>query len=244
MTIGELYKKVVELGINGDPRSKADLNRFMNSRKEEHKKLKTKEEKELQKDKLWNPYDDTRVVYGDLKRKVNVVFVGIDIETQDLLLIDRINQKRMAAKKKPIDLAMAHHPEGYALGGLSGVMEDIQVEILKQAGVPVNITEKVISSRVRDVGISVASDNLHRTMESAKLLDIPMLCCHTAADNNAYQIIKQVVEKAKPYKLQDVVDALKKVPVYKEAAKHFENSVTIQVGSPESRAGKIMVGGF
>jgi len=244
MTIGEIYKKVVELGYKADPRSSADLKRFMKSRQDSYKKLKTKEEKEFHKDKLWNPYDDTRIVYGDHKAKVQVVFVGIDIEVQDLLLIDRMNEKRKAQGKKPIDLALAHHPEGHALGGLSGVMEDIQIELLREAGVPVNVTEKVLAARIKDVEISIGSDNLHRTMDTARCLELPMICCHTAADNNAYQIIKKVVEKAKPYKLKDVVEALKKIPVYQEAAKLFEKPIDIQVGSPESRAGKVIIGGF
>jgi len=244
MTIGELYKKVVEIGIKADPRSPADLKRFLKSRQEQYKKLKTDEEKELHQDMTWNPYDDTRIVYGDLKRKVNVVFVGIDIETQDLTMISVLNQKRIQEKKKPIDLVMAHHPEGYALGGLAGVMDDIQVEVLRQAGVPVNITEKILASRVRDVTLSIDSDNLHRSMDTARLLDLPLMCAHTVADNNAYQTIKKVVEKAKPYKVEEIVDVLKKVPAYKKASALFGNPVNVVSGSSHSRAGKIIVGGF
>lgn len=244
MTLGDIYKKVVEIGMKADPRSKQDLNRFMKYRKEQYKKLKDKDEKVFYRDRTWNPYDDTRIVFGDLKRKVEVVFVGIDVEPADLAVINQVNVKRVAAGKKPIDLAMAHHPEGYALGGLASVMDSIQVEVLRQAGVPVNITEKMLAKRIRDIEISLHSDNLHRTMDAARMLDIPMICCHTVADNNAYQTIRKVVEKAKAWKLKDLVDALKKVPAYKKAALLFENPIDIQVGSPESRAGKVIVGGF
>lgn len=244
MTLADLYKKVVEMGMKSDPRSPDDLKRFLKSRNEEYKKLKTKEEKELQKDLTWNPYDDTRIVYGDPKKTVKVVFVGIDIETQDLTLIHQLNLKRIAEKKKPIDLVMAHHPEGYALGGLSEVMDDLHVEVLRQSGVPVNITEKVLASRVRDVSISIQSSNLHRTMDSARLLDLPLICCHTVADNHAYQVIKKILDQAKPYRLKEVVDSLMKIPAYKKASELFSKSVDIQVGSPDSRAGKIIIGGF
>lgn len=244
MTLGELYKKVVEMGMKSDPRTSAELKRFLESRKKEYQKLKSAEEKELQKDMIWNPYDDTRIVYGDLKKKVNVVFVGIDVETQDLALIHQLNLKRKEEKKKPIDLVMAHHPEGYALGGLSGVMDDLHVEVLRQSGVPVNITEKILASRVRDVAISIQSSNLHRTMDSARLLDLPFICCHTVADNHAYQAIKKVIDSATPYLLQEVVDVLMKIPAYKKASRYFSKAVDIQVGSPESRAGKIIIGGF
>lgn len=244
MTLGELYKKVVDIGMKADPRSPADLKRFLKSRQESYKKLKTEEEKQLNQDMTWNPYDDTRIVFGDLKRKVSVVFVGIDVETQDLAMITLLNQKRKSEGKKAIDLVMAHHPEGYALGGLAAVMDDIQVEVLRQAGVPVNITEKILASRIRDVSLSIDAGNLHRTMDTARLLDLPMICCHTVADNNAYQIIKKVVEKAKPYKVEDVVETLKKVPAYRKASAHFGQAVNVAVGSPNSRAGKVIVGGF
>lgn len=244
MTLGDLYKKVVELGMKADPRSKSDLARFMKHRKENYKKLKGKEEKELHKDRTWNPYDDTRVLYGDLKRKINVCFVGIDVEAADLAVIHQVNQIRVSKGKKPIDLAMAHHPEGYALGGLAAVMDSIQVEVLRQSGVPVNITEKMLAKRIRDIEISIHSDNLHRTMDAARLLDIPMICCHTVADNNAYQTIRKIIEKADIWKLKDIVAALQKVPAYKKAALLFENAIDIQVGTPESRAGKVIVGGF
>src|SRR5690606_4373265 len=244
MNLGELYKKVVEIGMKADPRSPADVKRFLKSRTEQYKKLKSAEEKELHKDMTWNPYDDTRIVYGDLKRKVNVVFVGIDVETQDLAMIALVNQKRKSEGKKPIDLVMAHHPEGYALGGLAGVMDDIQVEVLRQAGVPVNITEKVLASRIRDVSLSIDADSLHGGMDAARLLDLPMICRHTVADNNADQTIKAVVEKAKPYKVEAIVETLKKVPAYKKASALFGNAVNVVAGSSNSRAGKVIVGGF
>jgi hypothetical protein len=244
MTLGEIYKKVVEIGMKADPRSPAEVKRFLKAQGEHYKKLKTDEEKELHQDMTWNPYDDTRIVYGELKRKVHVVFVGIDVETQDLAMISMVNQKRIQEKKKPIDLVMAHHPEGYALGGLAGVMDDIQVEVLRQAGVPVNITEKILASRIRDVSLSIDADNLHRSMDAARLLDLPMICCHTVADNNAYQTIKGVIEKVKPYKVEEIVDVLKKVPAYKKAAALFGNAVNVVTGSSNSRAGKIIVGGF
>ncbi len=244
MTLEQLYKKVVEIGMEADPRSSEQIERFLKSKKEEFKKLKTKEEKELHGDRTWNPYDDTRIIFGAADRTIRTIFVGIDVGPSELLLIDRLNAQRKAEGKPLIDAAMGHHPEGYALGGLACVMDDIHVEILRQAGVPVNVAEKINASRIRDVHVSIQSANLHRPMEYAKLLDIPLICCHTVADNSAYQTIKRVVEKAKPYLLKDIVDAMMKIPCYKKASALFDKPVSIAVGSPESRAGKIIIGGF
>jgi hypothetical protein len=244
MTLGNLYKEVVELGILADPRSDSQIKQFLKFRKKEWDKFTSKEKKILHDDWIWNPYDDTRIIYGDPKGKVKVAYVGIDIGTSELLLIDRLNEKRAAEKKPLIDLVVAHHPDGYALGGLANVMDDIHVEVLRQAGVPVNITEKLLANRIRDVNLSIHSANLERASTAAKLLDLPLMCTHTVSDNNAYQIIKRTVDKLKPYCLRDIVDGLMKLPIYKKAESIYHRVVEIYIGSPESRAGKVMIGGF
>lgn len=244
MTLGALYKNVVELGIKADPRSKSQIDLFLKSRKKEWEKLSSHEKKTLHDDWIWNPYDDTRIIYGDPKRKVSVAYVGIDIGTSELLLIDRLNEKRVHEKKAPIDLVIAHHPDGYALGGLANVMDDIHVEVLRQAGVPVNISEKLLANRIRDVGLSIHAANLERASTAAKMLDLPLMCTHTVSDNNAYQLIKRTVDKLKPYKLKEIVDGLMKLPVYKKAESIYHKVVEIYIGTVDSRAGKVMIGGF
>lgn len=243
VTLGDIYKKAVEIGKKHDPRSKEDLDAYMKEKKDALKKM-TKEQQKLHADWSWNPYDDTRVIYGDLKRKVNVVYVGIDVETQELAVIHQLNMKREKEGKKPIDLALAHHPESYALEGLAGVMEDIQVATMKEAGVPPNITSGTLKERIGDVVKSIHSDNLHRSKSAAELLDMPYMCAHTIADNVAYQTVSKIVKKLKPRKVKDVVEALKKVPHFKKAAELYTDPVTVQTGSMDAWAGKVFVEGF
>lgn len=243
VTLGEIYKKAVEIGKQHDPRSKADMGAYMKEKKEKMKKM-TALQKKLHKDWDWNPYDDTRVIYGDLKRKVNVVYVGIDVETQELGLINQLNMKREKKGKKPIDMALAHHPESYALEGLAGVMEDIQVATMKEAGVPPNLTAGTLRDRIGEVQKSVHSDNLHRTRRAAELLDIPLMCAHTIADNVAYTTVTKIISKLKPRKVRDVVKALEKIPVFKKAAEEFDKPVDVQTGSDDAWAGKVFVEGY
>lgn len=243
LTLGEIYKKAVEIGMKHDPRPKADLEAYMKEKNDKLKKM-TKAQQKLHADRSWNPYDDTRVVYGDLKRKVSVVYVGIDVETQELALISALNAKRVSEGKAPIDLALAHHPESYALEGLAGVMEDIQVATMMEAGVPPNLTSGTLKDRIGDVEKSIHSDNLHRVRNAAKLLDIPMLCAHTIADNVAYQTVSKIVKKLKPRKVRDVVEALEKVPHFQKAAEDFDKPIDVQTGSLDNFAGKVFVEGY
>lgn len=243
VTIGEIYKKAVEIGKKHDPRSAEDLKAYMKEKSEKYDKL-NKAQKTLHKDWKWNPYDDTRLIYGDEKRKVEVVYVGIDVETQELALISQLNMKRVQEGKKPIDLALAHHPESYALEGLAGVMEDIQVSTMKEAGVPPNLTSGSLKDRIGDIQKSIHSDNLHRTKNAAELLDIPLLCAHTIADNVAYTIVSKMMKKLKPRKVRDVVKALEKIPVFQKAAEEYNAPVDVQTGSADSWAGKVFVEGY
>jgi len=243
VTLGDIYKKAIEIGKKYDPRSKADLEAYMKEKKEKLKKM-TKAQKKLHKDWEWNPYDDTRVIYGDLKRQVNVVYVGIDVQTQELAMINQLNMKREKAGKKPIDLALAHHPESYALEGLAGVMEDIQVATMKEAGVPPNLTAGTLKERMGDIQKSIHGDNLHRTRSAAELLDIPLFCAHTIADNYAYQVVSKLIKKLKPRKVRDVVKALEAIPHFEKSASEYDQPVDVQTGSLDNWAGKVFVEGY
>ena len=102
-------------------------------------------QKYFDQDKLFNPYSDTRVLYGDLNREVKTIIAGIDIETQELLLADRLREKGTK-----IDLVLAHHPEGKALVGLYEVMR-LQEDMLFNLGVPINVAQGILSSRISEV---------------------------------------------------------------------------------------------
>jgi hypothetical protein len=56
------------------------------------------------------------------------MMVGIDIEVGEVLLADR-----MGEKGQPIDLILAHHPEGKALADLHYVMH-MQEDIMARFG--------------------------------------------------------------------------------------------------------------
>jgi hypothetical protein len=63
---------------------------------------------------------------------------------------------------------------------------------------------------------------------------------HTPADNHAFSFIKGLMDKERPKTVQDIVEILKGIPEYKEAAKHNAGP-SIIVGNPRRNVGKVLV---
>lgn len=239
MKMKAMYEMFVKKGMEQDPRGKAVLQKKLKEEKEKYKKMDEDDKKFYDKDKLWNPYSDTRMLNGSGNEEIKTILVGIDMEAPELLLADRLNEKG-----KKIDLVISHHPEGKALMNLTGVM-DMHDELMHKFGVPINQAEKVMAPRREEVKRGIHGINHTRAEEAAKLLGIPFMCTHTVADNHVHQFLTKFFEKEKPEKLKDIVKAVKKLPEYQWAC-HNGAGPNIILGNPESRAGKIyleMTGG-
>ncbi len=234
MKIGEIYRLAVELGMEKDPRSKEKVEELLKKEQKKYDELKDDEKKDFDLESLNNPYSDTRILYGDPEREVKRVLAGIDMETAEVLLADRLRERGTA-----VDLIIAHHPEGKAVAALHRVMK-LQEDVLAKFGVPINVAEGILASRISEVQRGLMPLNHNRAVDAARLLDIPMMCVHTPADNCVNDYLQRLFDEQKPETLNDVVKILKEIPEYSEAAKHSAGP-TIVVGGKERRAGKIMV---
>ncbi len=235
MKLAKLYEQIIKTGIENDPRDKKSVLSSLSKSKEDYKQLKDKEKEFFDKDTLFNPYADTRILFGDKNKEIKTIFVGIDVGGEELLLIDRLNQKR----KKKIDLGLSHHPWGSALASIFEVMP-MQAEILAQAGVSISLAESLTLERAEEVRRRFMPVNNMRAVDTARLLNIAFLCMHTAADNCVATYLQKILEKKKPQKLQDIIDLLNQIPEYKYATIN-KNGPKIIYGRPNSKTGKILV---
>lgn len=235
MKLKDLYKNVIETGIKHDPRGIQAVKKTLNQNKEAFKKLSSQEQKEFDQESLTNPYADTRILFGDEEKQIKRVLVGIDVETAELLLADRLARD----SKKPIDLCISHHPEGVAWAGFYEVMS-MQADILEKAGVPIHLGENLIQERIHEVARRVHAANHNRGVDAAKLLNLPLMCIHTAADNCVQSFVCNLLDKKKPELLGDVITLLKEIPEYKIATKEKAGPKTIK-GNANQKAGKIFV---
>jgi len=233
LKIGEIYRLAVEKGIERDPRSKEAVLALLEKEKKLYAELKEDDRKDYDQDKLFNPYSDTRILYGDPEREVTRVLAGIDMETAEVLLADRLSVQGK------IDLIIAHHPEGKAVAALYQVMK-LQEDLLAKFGVPINVAEGIMASRISEVKRGLMPLNHNRAVDAARLLDIPLMCIHTPADNHVSDYLQSLIDDKKPETLEDLVKLLKTIPEYAEAVK-YNAGPTIVLGSKERRAGKIMV---
>ncbi|PLX21342.1 NGG1p interacting factor NIF3 [Candidatus Parcubacteria bacterium] len=233
MTTKEIYELSVKLGIKSDLRGAEHVKKSLTRVKEKYQKLSKEEKASFDTEKLINPYSDTRILVDNNKKKVKKVLVGIDMETPEILLADKLGD---------VDLVIAHHPEGAALADLSDVMH-LQADVLAGYGVPINIAESLMKRRVAEVSRGLAPVNHNRGVDAARLLKIDYMCTHTIADNLGADFLIKKLEKEKPEYVEDILNMLKKIPEYVEGEKQSAGPRLFN-GGPENKCGKVAVTEF
>lgn len=232
MTIQEIYQTAVSLAMKADPRGEEGVKKALLRAKKEYEEMPQKKKEDFDLESLKNPYSDSRILFGDSSTNVDCLMAGIDIETGEVVLADRLNQKG-----EGIDLIISHHPEGESLASLHEVME-LQVDLLASYGVPVNVAEHLLSPRISEVKRSISPKNHNEAVDAARVLGIPLMCTHTVADNLVFNYLKKHFENSHCETLGEVLESLLTIPEYMEAKKGKAGPL-IFVGSEKSRVGKI-----
>ena len=235
MKLKQIYDFVIEKGMEADPRGKGKVKKELDKLNRRFEELKEEEKKEFDEEKLANPYSDTRILYGNPGAEIENILLGVDMEVGEVLLADRLNQK----KKGSVDLIISHHPEGKALAGFYDVMH-MQADILSKFGVPINVAEGLLEPRIKEVQRKVMPINHTRAVDAARLLDVPFMCVHTPADNHVVSFLQKFLERKAPDTVEDVLKILKQIPEYKEGISRNAGPAVV-VGSKERKAGKLFV---
>ena len=228
MKTEEIFKLAIKKAIEADFRGREAIEKDLKRKRDKYEKLSEKEKEEFDKEALENPFLDSRILNLSEDKEIKKVMVGIDITPAEILL---------ARELGGIDLVISHHPLGKGLANLHQVME-LQCDVLNQYGVPINIAEGLMKERISEVARGVNAVNHQRTVDASRLLGTNLICLHTACDNLAARFLKEKIEKEKIERLSELIDLLKTIPEYKEAAK-IGAGPKIFVGDPERRAGRI-----
>lgn len=234
MKLKQIQDFFVKEGIKEDPRGKEAVELDLLKRKNDYEALSEEKKKLFDMESLTNPYYDSRILYGDEDLEIGTVMVGIDMETPEILLANQLINSG-----QNIDLIISHHPEGYAYSTFHNVV-GMQTDILHKQGIPVNITEKLISARIREVKRSIMPQNNDRVYDAAKLLDIPFMTAHSVADNHVATFLQKEIDALKPRYLKDIISFLNTQPEYQYSAKKGMPPVIIS-GTEDSRCGKVFV---
>jgi len=237
MTLQEIYQLAIQMGIKADPRGEAGISQILIRAKKDYEELSEKEKKYFDKESLVNPFADSRILTGDPKVKVSKVITGIDVDTGEVVLADRLNQKG-----EKIDLIIGHHPHGAALAALDEVM-GVQIDLMESFGIPVNVAEFLMDERISQVRRGIAPANHFQSVDSARLLNIPFMVIHTIWDNLGFNFLSKHLSSKKLQTVGDVLDAIEEIPEFEEGKKR-KAGPRINLGSKKNRAGKVAVTGF
>jgi hypothetical protein len=234
LKLQEFFTLAIEAGVNADLRGRLTVENDLQEVRGMYDELKPDEKAIFDTEKLANPYVDSRILYGSPNHEIKKILTGIDIESAELLLADRLNQKGFG-----IDLVVAHHPEGRAFANFYEVMK-MQADILNKFGVPINVAENLLSDRMKEVERKLLPLNHTRPVDIARLLDLPFICLHTPADNMVASYLQNLFDQKKPERLRDVMIILREIPEYQEAIKNNAGP-KILAGATDQRCGKVFV---
>lgn len=234
LKINEFYTASIDCAIDADPRGRYVVENELDRIKKEYNNLNDKQKEYFDKDTLFNPYSDTRILNIAEDKEIKKIFCGIDIQTPELLLADRLNEKG-----ENIDLVITHHPNGY---GFVNFYDVISMQSDKNAlhNVPINIAESLTNKRLNEVSRSVFSSNHYRDSDAAKLLKLNYMCMHTVADNFAETFLTNKIKNENPSSLYDIIDILFSIEEYKISAMRY-SPPKIFNGSNKSKIGKFIV---
>jgi putative NIF3 family GTP cyclohydrolase 1 type 2 len=229
MTVQEIFNLSLKIGIKNDFRSKKEINDYLTRQKENYEKLSQGEKAYFDKERLSNPYSDTRIHNSGGKKEIKKVLAGIDISIGGMLL----------AKEMGADLIINHHPVGLALAGFDEVM-NYQIDQLEKIGVPVNIAEKLMHVRISEVARGINPINHYVEVDAAKLIGMNLINIHTPADNCVAMFLDKIIKKKNPRYVGDILNLLLEIPEYQKAKKQGAGPILFS-GDKNNRSGKIVV---
>lgn len=178
-------------------------------------------------------FEDTAVLYGNPDTDVQGILIGIDIDSAELLLADRLKHK------KNIDLVLSHHPSGPAWASFYRVMP-LQSVLWQKIGIDENTVNGFLAERMREVERKVMAYNHMRAVDTARLLDMPLMCAHTPADNHVASYLQGMFDEMRPGKVADVLAILEDIPEYKRASAE-KCGPRLIIGGQKRGCGRIFV---
>ncbi len=235
MKFREMYETAYRAGMTADPRGEEAMARVLVQARREFDDLPERKRWEFDQERLVNPFADTRMLCGDPDAEIGTIMVGIDLEVGEVLLADRLREKG-----QPVDMLMAHHPEGRALARLEEVM-GVQADVWRKFGVSIAYGDAVMHERMSEIHRALHPRKNERNVQAARLLGIPFMCCHTPADNSVNAFLQaKCDELGTDGTVDELIDMLKDIPEYHQAVLEGMGPSIFQ-GNGHRRTGKIMV---
>ena len=221
MTLQEIYEKAVEVGKANDWRGEDCIEQVLAMARAEAS------ESGFDPDRLFNPYGDTRIIFGDPDTPVESILVGIEIWPKEVLLAGAM---RNAGKRE--DLCISHHTTCVNRGFFC--FDDILLThkySLAEAGVPRDKYDPLVDQWISNPGREWKLD----TINAAKNLDIPLLVIHTPCDLIHVKRTREVFGSMKDRSLAEIATELNDI---EEFARHPYLDVVVH-GDADAKPGTV-----
>lgn len=170
----------------------------------------------------WNsiPADSAVHVHG---KNIKKIMLMIDVTTADLML----------AKNLGCDAVVTHHPIGVTAINFYKVI-DRHIDYMKENGIPENIAKKSVSDLKRRIELKNHTQIYSSVIDSAKILNMPLVNIHQPCDEYARRVISQKIQDENPNLVSDLVTTLEVIPEFKNAA----TKIQVSYGQSNTNVGK------
>lgn len=176
------------------------------------------------------PIDSELTVPGE---NISRVLAGIDMGTAEIML----------AKQLGYDCVFRHHNLVPRLGRLGELVAEDHFKKMMKNGVPINVAQKVMEHRKREVEIMFHGSNFSSASQCAQLLGMPFVGLHTPADllgeRTVEKKIAEVYAAVENPTVGELLDAIMEIREFREAPEGQRPN--IWVGARESFAGRAVV---
>jgi putative NIF3 family GTP cyclohydrolase 1 type 2 len=234
MNLGQFYKRCIEAGIQADPRGKAGIERYLKAEKKRYEALEPFEKENYDHERLTNPYTDVRILNGDPDEPLRGLMVGIDAYQPELILAEALRRRG-----EKVNVVLTHHPAGFGIKRLPEVL-DVATEQWISLGVPPHIAQRLNEERCEEVVRRFHVANSDAAVDAARLLGMPYMCSHTAADNWVAQHLQKKIDTARPDLVSDVLELLYTEPEYRHQAR-LQAPPMLVAGKKTNRCGRVFV---
>jgi putative NIF3 family GTP cyclohydrolase 1 type 2 len=116
----------------------------------------------------------------------------------------------------------------------------LQAKLLALYGVAISVAEQLMERRIGEIERRLLPINATREVDAARLLGLPLMCIHTAADNCVTSHLAKLFEREKPARLKDILKLLRAIPEY-EKAMVLQMPPKIVAGTDNGSCGRIFV---
>lgn len=233
MRVSEAFRLAIELGKANDPRPPAEVARALEAEREAFDALPEAGRELFDRERLWNPYADCRISWAAGDPEAERMLWGIDVGIGEVLLADRLRERG-----EEVSAVVGHHPFGLSRARFPEVVR-LQADMAAGWGVPAPAAEALARAREEEALLAAMPSNYNRAADAARLLGIPVMNVHSAADNCAQRFMEREFDEHSAYRVGDILDHLLEIPEFRIAAGH-NNPPRAIAGGRDSRAGRVV----